>query len=84
MGGNVWEYTSTIYRNNPYSATDGREDLSNSTTARTLRGSSWNWIALETTTTSRATHIQNDPDTTFYGFRCARDYVDGDLDRFSN
>jgi formylglycine-generating enzyme required for sulfatase activity len=84
MGGNVWEYTSTIYRNNPYNAADGREDLSNSTTARTLRGSSWNWIALETTTTSRATHIQNDPDTTYYGFRCARDYVDGDLSRFSN
>lgn len=74
MGGNVWEWTSTIYRNYPYSATDGREDWSNHTTRRTLRGGAYVWIAAETTTTARATHIDAGPYTSYYGFRCVRDF----------
>jgi formylglycine-generating enzyme required for sulfatase activity len=82
MAGNVWEWTSTIYRNYPYNANDGREDLNNSTTARTLRGGAWTWIAGEMTTTARATHIQAGPYTGYYGFRCVRDFAAGDLLRY--
>ena len=82
MAGNVWEWTSTIYRNYPYDANDGRESLSNNSTRRTLRGGSWNWILAETSTTARATHIDAGPYTDFYGFRCVRDFNIEDLTTF--
>lgn len=45
MAGNVWEWTSTIYDEGrfryPYTADDGREDPSDTTSQRVMRGSSW-------------------------------------------
>jgi formylglycine-generating enzyme required for sulfatase activity len=45
MSGNVWEWTSTIYDQSlfsyPYTSDDGREDLSDVTSMRVMRGSSW-------------------------------------------
>ncbi|MEM7346013.1 MAG: SUMF1/EgtB/PvdO family nonheme iron enzyme [Chloroflexota bacterium] len=40
MAGNVWEWVSSEYRDYPYNADDGREDLS-STNDRVHRGGSW-------------------------------------------
>lgn len=72
MSGNVWEWTSSLYWNYPYSATDGRENPGDLTTLRTLRGGSWNWISLDARTAARDDPIQDSSD--WYGFRCARDY----------
>lgn len=83
MGGNVWEWTSTIFRNYPYSAADGRENTGTATTQRTLRGGGWTWIVAQASTSARATHISSGPYTTFYGFRCVRDYQASDLELYS-
>ena len=77
MAGNVWEWTNTIYKSYPYDPDDGRE-AQNTSESRTLRGSSWNWIVAETRTTARAAPIA--ASTNFYGFRCAMDFSDDDLD----
>lgn len=74
MSGNLWEWTSTIYEDYPYDATDGREDLSNTTAPRVIRGGGW---AQDVRYGRAAVRAYPPPETTFefYGVRCATDYV---------
>ncbi len=80
MSGNVWEWTSTIYRPYPYDAFDGRENLADSGSKRVLRGGSWNWIAADTRAAARDDYAGDFTSSDWYGFRCARDFQPSDLD----
>lgn len=76
MAGNVWEWTSTIYRPRPG---DGYEDPGNGSVQRTLKGSSWNWLLHEGRGAARSAHANNFPASPWYGFRCAKDFDPADL-----
>lgn len=69
MAGNVWEWTSSLYRRYPYVQTDGREDAP-SRDGRVLRGGSWNFAESIVRAATRSWSL---PDGWFYnlGFRCA-------------
>ena len=41
MTGNVWAWTSSVYKAYPYDAADGREDAADSAVGRVVRGGSW-------------------------------------------
>jgi serine/threonine-protein kinase len=70
MAGNVWEWVSSLYQNYPYSATDGRENLTASG-SRALRGGAWNHLDVNVRASSRSwvdpSYFDN-----FVGFRCSR------------
>jgi len=71
MAGNVWEWTSSLYRPYPYDAADGREDPE-AHGARVNRGGSWYYDAAYVQTTYRATADQQYRRIADLGFRCAR------------
>jgi formylglycine-generating enzyme len=79
MSGNVWEWTSTIYRDYPYDASDDRESNSDTNSARVLRGGSWGDIG---NLVRAATRLWGEPTVEYFniGFRCARDFVPSDLE----
>lgn len=76
MSGNVWEWTSSLYRPYPYHARDGREQDNVSTTGdirRVLRGGSVHYGARGLRVTFRFGHLPEEKSTT-NGFRCVRSY----------
>ena len=70
MAGNVWEWTSSLYKNYPYDATDGREDLSNAG-SRVLRGGSWLYLEVDARASNRLRYLP-DLSNDYVGFRCLR------------
>jgi formylglycine-generating enzyme required for sulfatase activity len=76
MAGNVWEWTSTVYHNNPEESHEAPDDLEQ---RRVLKGGSWNWILLEGRGAARSPYASNYPASPWYGFRCAKDFDPSDL-----
>jgi formylglycine-generating enzyme required for sulfatase activity len=80
MSGNVWEWVVSQYRPYPYILSDLREeDLSNLNVQRVWRGGSW--VAPKSFV--RAANRGHGVPTTRsngIGFRCVRDYQEGDLE----
>jgi formylglycine-generating enzyme required for sulfatase activity len=72
MAGNVWEWTSSLFRPYPYVATDGREDAANTTERRVARGGSFTGEPYIATTTYRFRPYPEEA-YHFLGFRCAKD-----------
>ena len=70
MAGNVWEWTSSLYRPYPYDPRDGREDPE-ARGARVNRGGSWYYGASYVRTTYRATADHIYRRIADLGFRCA-------------
>jgi formylglycine-generating enzyme required for sulfatase activity len=71
MAGNVWEWTSTVFRPYPYRADDGREDP-RSKEWRVLRGGAFLNAPKHLRTSMRKYDPPLAGDSTI-GFRCARD-----------
>jgi len=71
MAGNVWEWTSSLYKPFPYNASDGREDLLNTTDPRVMMGGSWNFADQGVRSGNRSGLI---PAGIYMdiGFRCAK------------
>ena len=73
MAGNVWQWTSSLYRAYPWRADDGREDV-RSPEARVTRGGAHDWPAGALTATHRGRGLSRAPAAGHHniGFRCAR------------
>lgn len=71
MAGNVKEMVSSRYMRYPYNADNGRENLSDFSGNRVLRGGSWVNFAADVRSASRLSYTTTDT-LKIYGFRCAR------------
>ncbi len=70
MSGNVWEWTSSLYKSYPYEAEDGREDPE-AKGDRGLRGGSWGTAAEDARAADRSWLGPGGRDG-YLGFRCAK------------
>lgn len=72
LSGNVWEWTSTLYKPYPYDAEDGREDLK-ATGERIARGGSWHPFGGNGGNVRADTRLKLVPEYSgaYVGIRCA-------------
>jgi formylglycine-generating enzyme required for sulfatase activity len=70
VAGNAWEWVSSLHQPYPYSANDGREEVSSSN-GRVLRGGSWNDYIYVVRTAQRLGYDPSNSGPSI-GFRCAR------------
>lgn len=70
LGGNVWEWVSSVYESYPYNANDGREDSSSSGN-RAVRGGSFYYLSGYVRASSRSWDYPGYW-LNYLGFRCSR------------
>ena len=70
MAGNMWEWCSSLYKEYPYNADDGREDLSASG-YRVIRGGAWD-ANFEMVRCDLRTFTKPSAQNPCFGFRCVR------------
>jgi formylglycine-generating enzyme required for sulfatase activity len=77
VGGNVWEWVSSIYQSYPYDGGDGRENNDDTIRTRVMRGGSWRERPVDGIFVRAADRARFNPTYLDYiwGFRCARDYA---------
>ena len=73
MAGNVWEFTSSIYKPYPYDPTDGREDSTDTTSRRVFRSGVYSYIDYGLANSIRFWVRLEDSRDWFIGFRCVKD-----------
>ncbi len=73
MSGNVWEWTSSIYMDLPYSAADGREvdGSTDGSSRRVLRGGTWFHSGSDLLRSAARYEVRPDYRDYVVGFRCA-------------
>jgi iron(II)-dependent oxidoreductase len=73
MAGQVWEWTTSLYRSYPYDAQDGREELTVAA-SRVARGGSSSSSVEGLTSTSREviSAIRQTTGHAYIGFRCVK------------
>jgi formylglycine-generating enzyme len=71
MSGNVFEWVSSIYKPYPYVATDGREDMNDTTSQRVFRSGIHNYVDYGAGGAARFWAAPDSRDW-FVGFRCAK------------
>jgi formylglycine-generating enzyme required for sulfatase activity len=71
MAGNVWEWVSTLYKNYPYTANDGREEV-NDPGKRVIRGGAWDNRDIYLRVFNRQDAVPSGRNFNL-GFRCAKD-----------
>ena len=71
MAGNVWEWTSSLYKSYPYNFTDGRKNLT-SIDKRVLRGGAWD-SNFNSVRSSYRNYKYRRYEYSYIGFRCAKD-----------
>jgi formylglycine-generating enzyme required for sulfatase activity len=71
MSGNVFEWVSSLYTRYPYDASDGRENLDDTSTDRVFRSGINSYIDFGVSTHIRF-HMEPDGRDWFLGFRCAK------------
>jgi formylglycine-generating enzyme required for sulfatase activity len=73
LGGNVWEWTSSLYEPYPYEAGEDEPDGEMPDRARVIRGGAWDHLAFDARTANRARVAARYAFHTI-GLRCVRDY----------
>ena len=73
MSGNVWEWTSSLFKPYPYNSTDGREDKA-AAGKRIVRSGSWHTFGVPTGNDRIDTRYELDPHYfgAYVGVRCAK------------